>query len=148
MDDRAVGSTINYVLSLAIASVLVTGLMLAGGTFVDDRRTEVIRNELTVVGQQVAADLERADRLVRAGETAAGTEVTLVRQFPERITGLRYRIETVPGSPDRVRLVVGEHDVSVTVRVDTATPIGAASAQGGTIEVSYTGAGELVIDDG
>jgi len=40
-------------------------------------------------------------------------------------------------------------EISVTVQVDTETTLGSASAQGGTIDVTYdAGAGELVIDDG
>lgn len=148
MDDRAVSSTLNYVLSLAIASILVTGLLLAGGTFVDDRRQEVIRNELHVIGQQVAADLERADRLHRAGGSTGSTEVAIQRQFPDRITGVNYRLEVQPGTPDRVALIADSQNVEVTVRVETNTDLAASSAQGGPLDISYDGsANALVVDD-
>jgi len=96
MTDRAVSSTLNYVLSLGIMAVLVTGLLSAGGGFVEDRQEEVIRSELEVIGQQVASDVQRADRLVTAGDD--NREVTLAQSLPERISGTGYRIslETTP----------------------------------------------------
>ena len=148
MDERAVSSTLNYVLSLAIASILVTGLLLAGGTFVDDRRQEVIRNELRVIGQQVASDLERADRLLRAGETDGSTEVSIVRQFPERITGINYRLELRPGSPDRVALIAASQNVEVTVNVDTRATLASSNAQGGAIAVSWDQSANALVIDG
>ncbi|MFC7028484.1 hypothetical protein ACFQH8_15745 [Halomicroarcula sp. GCM10025710] len=62
-DDRAVSTALGYVLTLSIASLLVTGLIIAGSGFVEDRREQVVREELTVIGQQIGADLARADRL-------------------------------------------------------------------------------------
>jgi len=95
-DSRAVSTTLGYVLSLAIATLLITGLIIAGGGYVDAQREQVIRDELTVVGQQLAADVERADRLVRAGE--APLTVRVNKTFSDRVTGSNYRVSFDPAA--------------------------------------------------
>lgn len=146
MDERGVSSTLSYVMSLAIAAILVTGLLLAGGTFVDDRRDEVVRNELHVIGQQVSADVERTDRLVRAGE--GSTEAAIIREFPDSVAGVNYRLEVRTGSTDQIALIAPRRNLEVTVSVETKTPLAESTAQGGAIEAAYDGSSNsLVIDD-
>jgi len=147
MNDRAVSSTLNYVLSLSIATLLVTGLLLAGGTFVEDRQEQVIRSELRVIGQQVASDINRADRLLSAGNGA--TRVTIRQSFPEQITGTGYDIRVNPGDNE---LVLRSEDPAVRaeIRVETEQTLVSSYADSGVVVVrNQTGASdELVIANG
>lgn len=149
-DERAVSSTISYVLTLAISALLVSGLLIAGSDFVNDRREQVVRNELRVVGQQVAADLERADRLVQAAE--GSTTVELERTFPNDVSGSQYRIriETDASSgPDRIALSSADPEIRVEITFRVATDLDDTTvADGGVIQISYDqSATELVIAD-
>jgi len=144
-NDRAVSSTLNYVLSLAIASLLVTGLLIAGGTFVEDRQTEVIRSELGVIGQQVASDINRADRLLTAGD--GGTRVVINQSFPKRITGTGYDIQLNPGD-DELVLTSVDPEVRIDVHVETDSLLVSSHADSGIVVVKNTSSGELEITNG
>jgi len=143
MTDRAVSSTLNYVLSLGIMAVLVTGLLSAGGGFVEDRQEEVIRSELEVIGQQVASDVQRADRLVTAGDD--NREVTLAQSLPERISGTGYRISLQTTPETELVLISNDPEISVSVRVQTTTDLAPSNAGGGTVVVTCTSSEKLEV---
>lgn len=150
MNDRAVSSTLNYVLSLSIATLLVTGLLVAGGTFVEDRQKGVIRSELSVIGQQVASDINRADRLLTAGR--GDTRVVVNQSFPKRITGSGYDIHLNTGDPldpgdDTLALVSQDPEVRVVIHVRTEQRLVESYADSGVVVVrNRTGTNdELVI---
>jgi hypothetical protein len=135
-DTRAVSTTLSYVLALAIATLLVTGLIIAGGGYVDSQREQVVRDELTVVGQQLAADVERADRLVRAGDTDSSMTVTVNQTFSNRVTGTNYRMRLVPSEQELV-LNTTRPDVSVRIGLNSETDLGASTVGGGTVQIRY-----------
>lgn len=136
-DDRAVSTTVSYVLTLGISSLLITGLLVTAGGFVEDRRQTTVRQELSVVGQQVAGDLSGADRLVRVG----GSEVMVRSSLPDEVTGIRYRIEVEPdpSGPTTLRFSTDDPNVAIEVDVRTEKPVGSASFDGGDIVVTWTG---------
>lgn len=141
MNDRAVSSALNYVLSISIAAVLVTGLLFAGGNFVDDRREQVIRGELDVIGQQVASDLQRADRLARAGNRTSATEVRLEQRLPNRVTGSTYNV-ILDGSTETLTLKSAQPSVTVEVHVRTGLDLKDSTAGGGTVSVVVEKSGD------
>jgi hypothetical protein len=147
MNDRAVSSTLNYVLSLAIAALLVTGLLIASGSFVEDRQEQVIRSELRVIGQQVASDIARADRLVTASDDPANATVSVDQQFPDRITGTTYRLTLVEQEDPELVLTTTSPDVEVTVDVQNRTSVSESSVDGGTVVVTYDGSDLEVHND-
>ncbi|KOX91987.1 DUF7266 family protein [Haloarcula rubripromontorii] len=132
--NRAVSTTLSYTLSLAIASILVSGLLIAGGNFVEDRQEQVIRDELEVIGQQVAADIGRIDRLVVAADN--DPTARLNHTFPARVSGSGYRVSIDPAA-DELTLESTSPEVSVTVSLTTRTDLGDSSADGGVITVFY-----------
>ncbi|WP_423999376.1 DUF7266 family protein [Haloarcula salina] len=145
MDNRAVSTTLSYTLTLTIATLLVTGLVVAGSDFVNDRREEVVREELAVIGQQVASDLAQADRLVQAAHGGSPT-VTLRRSYPERVAGSGYRI-SLDGPNDRVALESVEPSLSVTVDIETTSAMGTSTVNGGVVVVTYE-SGQLEVRNG
>ena len=146
MTDRSVSTALGYVLTLAIAALLVGGLFVAGGNFVDDRREQVIRQEMNVVGQHVASNVEEADRMVEAG--GSSTEVSINQSFPDRATGSTYRMELVEEDGGYLRVNSTRPEVSVVIEVDNTTALNNSYAEGGEVSVIYdSSSDELVIED-
>lgn len=147
MTDRGASVAFGYVLSLAIAAMLVTGLLVAGGNFLDDTRQQVARQELDVVGQHVASNVEMADRLVEAGNDT--TTVALEETFPEQVTGSPYRVSLVEDSGGQLHLNATDPSVSVAIRIDNTTAVRESHAGGGDVAVVYNATAEvLVLRDG
>jgi hypothetical protein len=133
-DDRAVSTTIGYALTLGVASLLITGLLIAGGGFLQNQREVTTETELEVIGEQVSADISSADRL----SASDADEVNITRSLPDSVTGSQYTI-SVRTSP-QTHLELRSADPEVTVRVDVAvheTSLAATDIDGGNIQVSY-----------
>lgn len=144
--NRAVSTTLAYVLMFAVATVLVGGLLIAGGDFVQDQRNQVIQTELGVVGQQMAADIGSADRLVAA--SAGNTTVNLSRQRPSRVAGSGYRVKLVATNDPYLELRTARPEVSITVSISNRTAVRNSTAWGGEIRVVYNqSADSLVIEN-
>ena len=134
-DERAVSLTLNYVLAIAISAVLVTGLLIAGGNFVGDQQESVVRNELSVVGQRLAADLERVDRMVAAGDDVDAARIN--RSLPTAAVGERYDIELDASPEPELVLTADGADVSVSVTISNRTPLADSSVGSGSVAVVY-----------
>lgn len=143
---RAVSTTLGYVLMLAVASLLVVGLITAGGGFVGDQREQVIRGELEVLGQQLASDLMAADRMVEAG-VSSPSDVRILQQRPDDVTGVPYRITLEEGSDPVLQLNTTQPSVGVTIELTNTTTLGQSSLTGGDVAIVYDPAeDELVIE--
>jgi len=138
---RAVSTTVSYTLTLAISALLVTGLIVAGGDYVDDRQEQVVRGELTVIGQQIVSDIAQADRL--AGARTGPTTIKLNQSFPERVTGTGYRITLDPNSGDpEVELQSVDPKIRVTVGLVNETSVKQSTTNGGRVQVYYDSSGD------
>jgi hypothetical protein len=143
-EDRGVSTTLNYVLGLAIALILITGLLVAGGTFVENQRDQSIRTELAVVAEQVSADVMMADRLA---ETTSDNETVRVgRDLPSRVAGSSYEISIEGGSDPQIVVQTTDPEITVTVPVKTSTPIESSSVSGGATAVNYTASDRLALE--
>jgi hypothetical protein len=133
-DDRAVSTTVGYALTLGVAALLITGLLIAGGGFLEDQREVTTETQLEVIGEQVSADISSADRL----SASDADEVKITRNLPDSVTGSQYTI-SVRTSP-QTHLELRSVDPEVTVRVDVAVQeasLVATDIGGGNIQVSY-----------
>lgn len=139
--DRGVSTAINYVLTLGITTILVSGLLLAAGGAVDDRRESTARTTLEVVGQRLAANLMSADRL--AGTSGVRT-VSLNVDLPARVAGSGYTIR-VNGSTST--LVLESETVDATRRVSfvASTTVASTTVRGGQLRIDLTAANELEV---
>lgn len=142
--NRATSTALGYALTLGITTLLVTGLLFAAGSFVEDQRDRAVRTELGVVGQQIAADVGAADRFVVAGHTT----FTIERDLPNRISGASYTISVAdPGDP---YLVLSTSQPEVTVELDLTlapgTSIDSSTFSGGQLVITYD-AGAIVVSD-
>lgn len=138
--DRAVSTALGYVLTLGITSILISGLLIAAGGVVDDRRDATVRNSLEVAGERLVTNLMAADRLANASATTA---VTVDVDLPERVAGTGYVVSVAPGS-STVVLEADGPDVTVSVSYATSTPVAAASVRGGDLRITLN-AGTLEV---
>lgn len=135
-EDRAVSTPLNYTLSLAIATVLVVGLLFAGGTFVENQRESAVDTELQVIGQRLAADIATADRMVQRG--APPSETNLTTRLPARVAGSTYNIEVqTTGGNVTLRLSSTQVDRSVVVPVANRTAVAATTVSDNEVRVRY-----------
>lgn len=153
-DDRAVSITVNYVIVLGISAVLVSGLLIGAGGYVQDQRTNVVREELTVVAEQLAAGIDDADRLSRAEARSRSVRVGV--NLPARVAGESYRIAvdnvSAPGQEPmeyELRLRSASSDVSVTLRLSTLVALDERSVNGGWVVVQFdANDSTLVLENG
>lgn len=143
VDDRGVSTALGYVLSLAVASVVVVGVLVAAGGLVGDQRERAVRTEFDVLGQRVASDLATVDRLVRAGDDASAT---VASDLPRTAAGSRYEVRVV-GDASGATVVLQSSDPPVTVRVAVTnrTPIAPANVTGGPLELTYNRSRDEVV---
>jgi hypothetical protein len=141
---RALSTALGYVLTLSITVLLVSGLFIAGGNFVESQREQVIRTELDIVGEQVATHVHAADRLNQSG--MGETTVRIEQRFPRTVVGSDYQIYLEEDEP-QLRLESSRPQVEVTVPLTNTTALADSSAQGGEIIVRYDDdRGAVVID--
>jgi hypothetical protein len=145
-DGRAQSINISYTIGLGLALILVTGLLIAGGDFVDNQRERAARVELQVLGQQLSADMSTADRLAQTAES--DETVTVRRSFPETIAGSGYRIRVVERPNAVLRLTTdGDPGVTVTVELANQTSVAATNVSGGNLRINYSSE-QLVLESG
>lgn len=135
-DDRSVSITVNYALNLAVATLLVTGVLTATGGMVENRRSEAIRTELSVIGERIATDLMAADKLAAAATARpdANPTVAVTLALPDRVAGRPYEV-SVETSPARIVLASENPDVTVTVSYRHDTGIAETTVRGGDLRV-------------
>lgn len=147
MDSRGVSAVLGYVMTLGIVTLLIGGLFLAAGNYVENEHERAVRAEFSVVGNRLAADLAAVDRLaLAAGPTG---DASLRTDLPARVAGKPYQIElSSTGTPDvyQIDLTVEDPDVSVTIRVKLATTLVGSTVNGGDVIVVYDGTDLEVTD--
>lgn len=139
---RGASTTLSYVLTLSITAILISGLLIATGGVLEDRRESVTRDELQVVGQQISAKLMAADRLAATDPA----ELVVRGDFPNRIAGSAYTIAVNASGPQpHLRLVATDVDASVTVSLTNRTALAETRIVGGDLEITLTAADELEV---
>lgn len=139
--DRGVSTVVSYALILGIVALLLVTLTTAFAPLVSSQQTSAVHSTLEVVGNDLAGDVESADRLA----VAAGANGTVVHRtrLPDRIGGSPYRIAIdQPGGETYYELTLRslDHDVEVTIMVRTRTEIDVAeigALDGGHLEIAY-----------
>lgn len=139
--DRAVSSVLTYALMLGVVAVLLSALTTGFAPLVGNQQSTAVQSTLEVVGNDVAGDLETADRLA----AGAGGNVTVrVRtRLPDRVGGSGYEIDLrTAGGAYEVVLRSPDHDTSAFVRVRTRTDVDLAATgtlDGGDLVISLEG---------
>ncbi|MFB6178316.1 MAG: hypothetical protein ABEI77_01170 [Halorientalis sp.] len=144
--ERGQAITLNYAMGLGIGVILITGLLIAGGTFVNSQRKSAIQTELRVIGQQTAADIATADRLSQS--TTDNSTVTMEHSLPNTVAGGRYNIELVDSKDAYLILTTSNPDVRVRVDVVNSTDLKGTTINGGSFRINQTASGELELVSG
>lgn len=144
--DRGVSFTVGYVLTVAIAVVLVGGVLLTVGQVIADERRDTVRAEAVVAGDQTAAAVMAADRLVGQGN---GSNLTLDLRLPDRLADQPYSI-SLRANASTATVIVRPHSLPITVRTSlkNRTRIEPATVIGGDVRVVYNRTGERLTLDG
>lgn len=156
MADRGVSTVVGYVLSLGILAILVSGLVVGFVPFVTDQQQATAQSTMLVYGNDVAGDIDVADRLAR--RPGANRTVELRTRLPEHVSGSRYwivvdAVGSAPGHTYDIRLRTEDFQASAVVRVRTRTALADDSLDdalaGGDLRITYDAApDELVVSDG
>lgn len=144
--DRAQAITLDYTLGIAIAVILITGLLIAGGSFISDQRETAARSELRVIGQQLATDIEAADRLIGAAGNDGSVRVR--RNLPTAVAGSHYDIELVEDSDPYLVLTSTDPDLSISVEFTNFTAVSGAEIGSGSVAITLTASGKLTLEEG
>lgn len=138
MSERAVSTIISYVLTLGIVVLLLISLLGVFAPLVTGQQEDAVRSNLDVYGNDLAGDLESADRLLDGASGENGT-VELRTRLPERVGGSPYEIELEPvGDSYRIALYSPEYETTVRVSVQTDAPIETqpSTLAGGTLLIT------------
>lgn len=154
MGDRAVSTALSYALILGIVTLLLSGLTMGFAPLVTNQQADATHSTLTVLGNDVAGDIETADQLVAAAD-GNGTVVVRTR-LPDRVGGSHYEIDVQEAdeATDRQRYEITltslDHETSATVRVQTRTEINVGAIgtlDGGPLQIALQD-DKLVVSDG
>ncbi|RZH67575.1 DUF7266 family protein [Natrinema altunense] len=144
--DRGVSITVTHALTIAITTVLITMLLMAGGTLLENQKENSARLSLETVGERLSDELSNVDR------AAIGTndEVTATADHPRTVAGSSYTVELLPasecgdgrfldGSTECLKLTATDADtvVYVPVKIDAEIDDDSKTVPGGTIEIRH-----------
>ncbi len=145
--DRGVSFTLGYVLTVAIALVLVSGVLFTVGEVVKDERDETVRGEASVVGDQTAAALMAADRLAGRDDRS---NVSIALELPDRLADQAYTVSLRTSGGDTFVVVrTRSPTVVVSTPLTTRMPVTEATVSGPRVRAVYRGAdGSLTLRGG
>lgn len=152
-DDRAVSVTVGYVMTLAISTLLLSGLFVAGGSFIDTERERAAQGEITVVGERVAADLMTVNRLAASAESPGMLTIDRTVKLPDRAAGRSYRIRVTTREDARNGTVTVESDrtdavAEIPFRTSADVAVRNATVRGGNLRIQWDpDGGEVVVSE-
>ncbi|KAB1196618.1 MULTISPECIES: hypothetical protein [Haloferax] len=148
MSERAVSTTLGFVLTLSITTILISGIMVGAGGYVSTEHERVTETELEVVGQRLAANIESVDRVASSSGDETVRTVSTRLELPNRVAGTTYRISVDPASSELVLRSV-DPEVTVRIAVETTVPLESGSVDAGVVTVTYDDAdGKLEVAHG
>ncbi len=140
-DCRAVSVTVGYILMLAVAMLLMGVLLTGAAGLMESQSQQVINDELTVIGNQLASNIHEADRLavIAAADADASGEdgtVELTVRLPQQVAGTGYLVSI---ETETITLSTTNPDVEVTVSYpETETEIHSNDRlASGDLEISF-----------
>ncbi|MFC7075782.1 DUF7266 family protein [Haloarcula halophila] len=134
-DTRGVSPAVTQALTIGISTLLVTGLLIAGGSLIEGQTENVAREGLIDIGSGVATDLVRLDQF---NTSTLNSDIEFRSRYPERVAGEQYRISLVPTS-SQTRIYVNStvEDYSTVVRFENQSRICSGTADGGAVTVRF-----------
>ncbi len=150
MTDRGVSTVVSYVLVLGIVALLASTLVAGFAPLVTTQQQGTVHATLEVLGNDIAGDINSADRLVT--DAGGNGTVELRTRLPDRVGGSTYEIgfQNRTGERDPVgyhydiELRSTEPETTATVRVRSNRPLETepATVEGGTLELRLADDGD------
>lgn len=110
MDDRAVNIAITHGLTLAITTVLISGLLIGAGNVLTSQEQQVAQAQFDEIGGDLTSQLNTLDRL---NETGEDVNVTVQPNYPEHVAGQTWNLELIGGDDSDT------YDTESVVRFDS-----------------------------
>jgi hypothetical protein len=131
-DTRAVSIAITHALTVAITTILVSGLLISSGTLLESQEERVGDQQLEEIGSDVVSYINEFDRL---NETGTDVTAAVRPNYPDRIVDTYvYNIELYDDGTLEVRS--NRLGQSVSYEVDTDTNIEGGTVASGNIEIN------------
>jgi len=134
-DERGISTVISHVLSVAITTLLIMGLVAGATGFLDIQKDRAAEKELRTVGTQLASELAAADRLARTSNA-----VTVTSHQPETVAGSTYTVtlESCPAGAC-VILAAAEYDYTTNISVHNQTELSLTATGDGAFQITADG---------
>lgn len=134
--ERGISVTLDYVLMLSIATVVLASVIFASGHVIDAQVDRGVESEMTATGEALAAEFHTVDRLVHAG--GSDTTVAVTVELPDHVSGTGYVITIDPDDRElRLRSEDPERTVTVPLRSGTL-PSEQIEVSGGILLIEYS----------
>jgi PKD repeat protein len=134
-DDRGIETVLSHVLSVAITTLLIVGLVASATGYLDAQKQQAAAQELRSIGNKLASELATADRLARSGDS-----VELTSRQPETVAGSVYTASLVDcSSPVCLRISADNYDFSMLVPIENETTLSMTSRGGGRFRITSDG---------
>ncbi|WP_440769730.1 DUF7266 family protein [Natronorubrum sp. DTA28] len=144
--DRGMSVALTHVLTIAITTILIAMLLMAGNAMLDSQTERSTETSLETVGERLAGEIDNVDRIVDEDESESDT-ATITADHPRTISNSQYTVELLEEcrddeapliDGDRPCLELSSHNVDVTVHVPLAVEgsLEGNSATGGPIEIT------------
>lgn len=117
-DTRGASIAITHALAIGITAILVSGLLVSAGGYLDHQQRTVAREQLDDVGGDVVDKINQLDRLNATGENVT---VTLQPTYPRRVAGETYLLEIRADGPTNGTLLVSSPAMDRPVRLPLNT---------------------------
>lgn len=150
-DERAVSVAISHALTVAITTILLSGLLVGTGSFVETQETRVADEQINEIGHDVVTQVHNLDQLSASGDDVTGN---VELQYPRRIVdSYRYEIRLIDSGSD---LLTGQQGIIVEVEdldrrqgfdIDDDTDIAVSSTDGPNVNVTLCPSDEITLED-
>ena len=133
-DTRAVSPAVTQALTIGISTILISGLLLSGGQYIENRQEDTVRTGLQDIGSGVTSDLVRLDQFPTSSLEG---DLQFRSEYPSELAGQGYRIEVVDGSPVTITVSSTTESLSTTVRFESDPDVCESTVGGGAVVVAY-----------
>lgn len=151
MDRRAVSIAITHALTLAITTVLVSGLLLGAGTVLESQEQRVAESQFDEIGSDLIAQINTLDRL---NETGQSVSVTVEPEYPDSVGGRTWGFELAPGNqsdtydtPSVIRIESPHYDQTAEYPLGNETRIEYGSPDNSDAPVLSLCSGEIILGE-
>lgn len=143
-DERAVSVAVTHALTIAITTVLVSGLLIASGGLLDTQKQHIGQDQLEEIGSDATSHIDSFDRM---NQKAADVETAVEPEYPHRVVeSYRYEFHLHDnGDYGTLEISSDQLGVSAEFDIETATELRESSVSGNDVEISLCEGEEITL---